>query len=130
MEKWLNANECTKEMNQGIWFDYNKSRILGRIGFSKELRKLLDEIGINQEFAGLSVRHAMMTKMRKEGTTQVEVNEATRYAPGSNSCDIFYYKPMTRDLGAIILKNSEGGGEVHPKFGQLAFMIGCLFITK
>ncbi|KAA6354154.1 MAG: hypothetical protein EZS28_050321, partial [Streblomastix strix] len=49
----------------------------------------------------------MMTKMRKEGATQEEVNEATRHAPGSNACDIFYNKPVTRDLGTLILKDSE-----------------------
>ncbi|KAA6392865.1 MAG: hypothetical protein EZS28_011609 [Streblomastix strix] len=118
MEKWLNAKECTKEMNEGIWLDYDKGRILGGIGCSKELRKLLDDIGVDQEFAGSSVRHAMMTKMRKEGATQEEVNEATRHAPGSNACDIFYNKPMTRDLGALILKDSEdnvvyGLGQTH-----------------
>ncbi|KAA6400951.1 MAG: hypothetical protein EZS28_003514 [Streblomastix strix] len=107
MEKWLNAKECTKEMNEGIWLDYNKGRILGGIGCSKELRKLLDDIGVDQQFADSSVRHSMMTKMRKEGTTQEEVNEATRHAPGSNVCDIFYYKPITRDLAALILKDSE-----------------------
>ncbi|KAA6354153.1 MAG: hypothetical protein EZS28_050320 [Streblomastix strix] len=31
MEKWLNAKECTKEMDEGIWLDYNKGRILGGI---------------------------------------------------------------------------------------------------
>ncbi|KAA6370951.1 MAG: hypothetical protein EZS28_033522 [Streblomastix strix] len=27
MEKLLNAKECTKEMNEGIWLDYDKGRI-------------------------------------------------------------------------------------------------------
>ncbi|KAA6388975.1 MAG: hypothetical protein EZS28_015501 [Streblomastix strix] len=62
---------------------------------------------MDQEFAGSSVRHAIMTKMRKQGATQEEVNEATRHAPGSNACDIFYNKPVTRDLGTLILKDSE-----------------------
>ncbi|KAA6352696.1 MAG: hypothetical protein EZS28_051777 [Streblomastix strix] len=106
MEKWLNAKECTKELNEGIWLDYNKGKILGGIRFSKELRKLLDDIGVDFEFAISLVRQAMMTKMRKEGATQEEVNEAARYAPGPNACDIFYNKPVARDLGILILKDS------------------------
>ncbi|KAA6378260.1 MAG: hypothetical protein EZS28_026212 [Streblomastix strix] len=71
-----------KKMNEGIWLDCNKGKILGGIGRSKELRKLLHDIGVDQEFAGSSDRHAMMTKMRKKGETQEKVNEATRHAPG------------------------------------------------
>ncbi|KAA6356893.1 MAG: hypothetical protein EZS28_047581 [Streblomastix strix] len=99
MEKWLNAKECTKEMNEEICLDYDKGRILVGIGFSKELRKLLDDIGVDQEFAGSLVRQAMMTKMRKEGATYEEVNETAGRTPGPNTCDIFNYKHMARDLG-------------------------------
>ncbi|KAA6381058.1 MAG: hypothetical protein EZS28_023416 [Streblomastix strix] len=76
IEKWLNAMECTKVINEAIWLDYDKRRIFGGIGCNNELRKLLDDIGVDQEFAGSSVRHAMMTKMRKEGVMQEEKPQA------------------------------------------------------
>ncbi|KAA6371802.1 MAG: hypothetical protein EZS28_032669 [Streblomastix strix] len=60
IEKWLNEKDCTKDEDKGIWFDYDKKKVLGGIVCSKVLRKLLDEIGIDQEFAGSSVRHEQL----------------------------------------------------------------------
>ncbi|KAA6398384.1 MAG: hypothetical protein EZS28_006083 [Streblomastix strix] len=49
----------------------------------------------------------MMTKLRDEGATQEEVNEATKHASGSNACDTFLYKLIAREIGALILKDFE-----------------------
>ncbi|KAA6387788.1 MAG: hypothetical protein EZS28_016681 [Streblomastix strix] len=91
-------------------WDYERKRKLGGTVCSRELRLLLDEIGIDKEYAGFTVRHAMMTKLRDEGATQEEVNEATRHASGSNTCDTFYYKPIARDIGALISKDFQALG--------------------
>ncbi|KAA6358335.1 MAG: hypothetical protein EZS28_046138, partial [Streblomastix strix] len=107
MKSWLSAEECTKKLDEGIWWDYERKKKLGGTGCCRELKLLLDEIGIDKEYAGSTVRHAMMTKLRDEGATQEEVNEATRHASGSNTCDMFYYKPIARDIGALILKDFE-----------------------
>jgi hypothetical protein len=48
MRKWLENKDCVKENNVGIWWDYDKRKVLGGIGCSRELRKLLDEIGIDK----------------------------------------------------------------------------------
>ncbi|KAA6355776.1 MAG: hypothetical protein EZS28_048698, partial [Streblomastix strix] len=45
----------------------------------------------------------MMTKLRREGATQEEFNVYTRHAPGSNVVDVFYNKPVGRDLSALLL---------------------------
>ncbi|KAA6398257.1 MAG: hypothetical protein EZS28_006208, partial [Streblomastix strix] len=107
MKSWLSTEECTKKLDEGIWRYYERKKKLGGIGCSRELRLLLDEIGIDKEYAGSTVRHAKMTKLRDEGATQEEVNEATRLTTGSNACDTFYYKPIARDIGALILKDFE-----------------------
>ncbi|KAA6390128.1 MAG: hypothetical protein EZS28_014344 [Streblomastix strix] len=110
-EKKLSAMQCTKDMNEEIW-----------------LRKMWDDIGVDQEFAGSSVRNAMIIKKRKEGATQEEVNEATRHAPGSNTCDIFYNKPVTRDLGTLILKDSEPDPLVGTHQAQVPCLAGLVAV--
>jgi hypothetical protein len=49
----------------------------------------------------------MMTKLRGEGASLEEVNDFTGHAPGSGIVDVFYNKPIARDIGALILKDSE-----------------------
>ncbi|KAA6357614.1 MAG: hypothetical protein EZS28_046859 [Streblomastix strix] len=52
-------------------------------------------------------RHAMMTKLRKYGATQEEVNAFTRHAPGSNVVDVYYNKPVGRDLSTLLLSDGD-----------------------
>ncbi|KAA6362930.1 MAG: hypothetical protein EZS28_041543, partial [Streblomastix strix] len=53
-------------------------------GCVQVLRNVLDEIGIEKEYGGVTIRLTMMTKLRREVVTQEEVNSYTRHAPGSN----------------------------------------------
>ncbi|KAA6384449.1 MAG: hypothetical protein EZS28_020027 [Streblomastix strix] len=76
----LYAKEWTKKLDERIWWDYERKKKSGGTGCSRELRLLLDEIGISKKYAGSTVHHAMMTKQQDECATQEEVNEANRHA--------------------------------------------------
>ncbi|KAA6380690.1 MAG: hypothetical protein EZS28_023779 [Streblomastix strix] len=64
---------------------------------------IMNEVGIDQQYGGAKVRHAMMTKLRKYGAIYEEVNAFTRHAPGSNVVDVYYNKPIGRDLSTLLL---------------------------
>ncbi|KAA6369963.1 MAG: hypothetical protein EZS28_034510, partial [Streblomastix strix] len=105
IELWLIDKDCTKRNDVGIWLDFEKKRTLGSIGCSKELKIIIMDAGVSKEYAGSTIRHSMMTDLRSKGATKVEVNEFTRHAPGSDCCDIFYFKPTEkRDMEAMILE--------------------------
>ncbi|KAA6363886.1 MAG: hypothetical protein EZS28_040586, partial [Streblomastix strix] len=51
----------------------------------KELNKILDQAEVDGCYAGSTVRHAMMTKLREEGVSLEEVNNFTGHAPGTGT---------------------------------------------
>ncbi|KAA6377046.1 MAG: hypothetical protein EZS28_027427 [Streblomastix strix] len=55
----------------------------------------------------------MMTKLRGEGSSLQKLNDFTGHASGSAIVDVFYNKPIARDIGALILKNSKIFNHVH-----------------
>jgi hypothetical protein len=67
------------------------------------LRLILDEIGIGKQYGGATIRHAMMSKLREAGASVEEVNTYTRHAPGSNVVDVYYNKPIGRELSNLLL---------------------------
>ncbi|KAA6380032.1 MAG: hypothetical protein EZS28_024443 [Streblomastix strix] len=64
-------------------------------------------VGIDQQYGGATVLHVMMTKLKKYGATQEEVNAFTRHAPGSNVIDVYYNKPVGRDLSTLLLSGGD-----------------------
>ncbi|KAA6379996.1 MAG: hypothetical protein EZS28_024479 [Streblomastix strix] len=89
-EKWLWDGNCWKGDDSA--------------GSGQVLRNVLDEIGIEKQYGGVTIRHAMMTKLRREGATQEEeVNTYTRHAPGSNVVDFYDNKAVGRDLSTLLL---------------------------
>ncbi|KAA6374435.1 MAG: hypothetical protein EZS28_030041 [Streblomastix strix] len=64
--------------------DFTRNRVLGSLGCSSELMELIRQAGVDDEFGGNIIRHSMMTKLRQEGASLLQVNEFTRYAPGSS----------------------------------------------
>ncbi|KAA6355320.1 MAG: hypothetical protein EZS28_049153 [Streblomastix strix] len=104
IEQWFNQEHCTKQVQEGVQWDFERKKMLGSIGCSKVLRSLLDDIGIDQQFGGSTVRQAMMTKLRSESSTIKEVNDFTRHQEGSSSVDNFYNIQIARDLVALLLK--------------------------
>ncbi|KAA6377598.1 MAG: hypothetical protein EZS28_026874 [Streblomastix strix] len=104
IEQWFNQEHCTKQVQEGVWWDFERKKKFGSIGCSKVLRSLLDDIGIDQQFGGSTVRHAMMTELRNDGATLKEVNDFTRHQEGSSCVDNFHNTQIARDLGDFLLK--------------------------
>ncbi|KAA6367582.1 MAG: hypothetical protein EZS28_036891, partial [Streblomastix strix] len=82
MEEWMASKNCLK---------------------MKQDAGILDEKGIEQQYGDATIRHAMVTKLRKHGAEQEEGNAFTRYAPGSNVVDVYYNKQIVRDLSILLL---------------------------
>jgi hypothetical protein len=49
----------------------------------------------------------MMTRLRTAGATQAEVNAFTRHALTSNVVDIYYNKPIERDLASLLIEDEK-----------------------
>ncbi|KAA6381768.1 MAG: hypothetical protein EZS28_022704, partial [Streblomastix strix] len=107
IREWLQDEECRYRFEDKIWWDYDKKKELGSIGCSREPRKILDYAEMDGCYASFIVIHAMMTKLRGEGASLEEVNDFTVHALGSGIVDVFYYKPNARNIGVLILKDSE-----------------------
>ncbi|KAA6358060.1 MAG: hypothetical protein EZS28_046414 [Streblomastix strix] len=105
LKLWLMDSHCGKSEEGSIWWDFARNRALGSIGCSSELKELIVQAGVDDDFGGNTIRHSMMTKLRQEGASLEQVNEFTRHAPGSSVVDRFYNKPeKAEDLGNLLLK--------------------------
>ncbi|KAA6332183.1 MAG: hypothetical protein EZS28_053306, partial [Streblomastix strix] len=107
LNEWLNGADCSKDKEVGIWWNYDRRKVLGSIRCSKELKRVIEDADVDNTFEGSSIRHSMMTKLRSEGASLQEVNDYTGHATTSTCVDIFYNKPIARDIGALLFKDSE-----------------------
>ncbi|KAA6354204.1 MAG: hypothetical protein EZS28_050269 [Streblomastix strix] len=103
-DTWLNDENTLKEEGSAIWINIEKKkRPLSPQECGQILRNVLDDIEVEKQYGGVSIRHSMLTKLRREGIKQEEVNIFTGYAPESNVVNVFYNKPVGRDLSALLL---------------------------
>ncbi|KAA6401854.1 MAG: hypothetical protein EZS28_002615 [Streblomastix strix] len=100
---WQKDDECMKGKQDSVWYDQIKKRKMSPQACNKCLRKITNDVGINQQYGGATVRHDMITKLRKYGAIQEEVNAFTRHAPGSNVIDVYYNKPVGGNLINLLL---------------------------
>ncbi|KAA6315757.1 MAG: hypothetical protein EZS28_055369, partial [Streblomastix strix] len=63
--------------------------------------------GISEPYTGPTIRHAMMTQRRNVGASQTEANAFTRHSLTSIVIDIYYNKPVDRDLASMLIENEE-----------------------
>ncbi|KAA6384391.1 MAG: hypothetical protein EZS28_020079 [Streblomastix strix] len=89
IREWLQDEECEQRVEKRIWWDYDKKKELGSIWCSRELRKILDQEEVDGCYAGSTVSHAMMAKLRGKGASLEEVNSFTEHAPGSVIVGVF-----------------------------------------
>ncbi|KAA6395309.1 MAG: hypothetical protein EZS28_009159 [Streblomastix strix] len=82
-------------------------KIMSLQACSKCLRKIMNEVGIAQQYGLATIRHAVMIKFKKYGATQEDVNAFKRYAQGSNVVDVYYNKPVERDLSTLLLSGGD-----------------------
>ncbi|KAA6372348.1 MAG: hypothetical protein EZS28_032127 [Streblomastix strix] len=103
MINWLKNIERIKGKQNSVRYDQIKKSKISPYACSKCLRKIKNEGRIDQQYEGATVRHAMMTKLRKYALTQERVNAFTRYTPGSNVVDVYYNKPIERTEHLVII---------------------------
>ncbi|KAA6359720.1 MAG: hypothetical protein EZS28_044753 [Streblomastix strix] len=107
IREWLQYEEYKQRIEERLYWDYDKKKELGSIGCSRELRKIMDQAEVDGCQAGSIVRHATMTKLRGDRASLEEMNDFTQHTSGSRIVDVFYNQPIARDIGALILKDSE-----------------------
>ncbi|KAA6385847.1 MAG: hypothetical protein EZS28_018628 [Streblomastix strix] len=107
LNEWLNDADCQKDKEVGIWRNYYRRKVLRSIGCSKELKRVIEDARVDYTFEGSSIRHSMMTRLKSEGASLQDVNDYTGYAPTGACVDIFYNKPIARDIGALLFKDIE-----------------------
>ncbi|KAA6383787.1 MAG: hypothetical protein EZS28_020684 [Streblomastix strix] len=66
MREWSQDDECKQKVDEKIWWDNNMKKELGSIGCSSELRKISDQAEVDGCYAGSTVRHAVMTRLRED----------------------------------------------------------------
>ncbi|KAA6387775.1 MAG: hypothetical protein EZS28_016701 [Streblomastix strix] len=104
LESGLMDVNALKEEGDSIWIIIEKKkRLLSPQECGQFFRKVLDEIGIEKDYGGVTIRNAKMTTLRREGATQEKVNAYMRHAQESNIEDVFFNKPVRRDLNALLL---------------------------
>ncbi|KAA6389057.1 MAG: hypothetical protein EZS28_015413 [Streblomastix strix] len=95
----LQDEECKQRVEEKISWDYDKKMELGSIGCSRELRRILDQAEVDGCQAGSTVRHVMMTKLRGEGSSLVEVNDFTGNALENGIVDLQKWDRLRRIVG-------------------------------
>ncbi|KAA6366075.1 MAG: hypothetical protein EZS28_038399 [Streblomastix strix] len=110
---WLMDSHCGKGQEGSIWWNFSHNRALGSLGCSSELKELILQADIDDEFGGNTIRHPMMTKLRQEGASLEYVNEFTRHASGSSVADRFYNMlEKADDLDGLYVQHMEMEGIV------------------
>ncbi|KAA6381864.1 MAG: hypothetical protein EZS28_022611 [Streblomastix strix] len=66
----------------------------------------MDQAEVDGCYSGSIVRHVMMPKLRGEIASLQQVNDCTGHAPEIRIVGMFYNKPIERDIGALIGKDS------------------------
>ncbi|KAA6367100.1 MAG: hypothetical protein EZS28_037374 [Streblomastix strix] len=103
LKKWIDMRRSVKQVGDSVFWNFNKSKPASSIYCSQSLAPLLRNAGIQQPYNGPSIRHASMTKLRASGASIMEVNAFSRHILTSNVVDAFYYRPIQRDLGSLLI---------------------------
>ncbi|KAA6372883.1 MAG: hypothetical protein EZS28_031593 [Streblomastix strix] len=70
-------------------------------------QKSLGELNQKSTHIEQLIRHAQTARLKAAGATQAEVNTFTRHAMTSNVVDIYYNKPVERDLASMLILNEK-----------------------
>ncbi|KAA6362598.1 MAG: hypothetical protein EZS28_041875, partial [Streblomastix strix] len=94
-------------MHDQIWQNLSKKAPATSQYCSYQLTNIIRRADIQNPYTIPTIRYAMMTCLRAAGATQPEVNAFTRHAISSNVVDVYYNKPIERDLSALLIMNEE-----------------------
>ncbi|KAA6380259.1 MAG: putative reverse transcriptase [Streblomastix strix] len=90
-----------------IWYNHTKNSPASSEYCSHQLTAINRRAGITSPYTGPTIRHAMTTRLSAAGATQTEVNAFTRHAIASDVVDIYYNKPVERDLASMLILNEK-----------------------
>ncbi|KAA6397131.1 MAG: hypothetical protein EZS28_007341 [Streblomastix strix] len=114
LQTWVNERSKMKDKLQQLWLNFAKQKPATSDDCSHILLDIIRKAGIPDPYTGSSIRHAMMTRLRAAGASQQEVNSFTRHALNSTVVDMYYNRPIARDLSKLLIQIDES-----------AFLISC-----
>ncbi|KAA6382450.1 MAG: hypothetical protein EZS28_022022, partial [Streblomastix strix] len=100
---WLDERRSLKLQSDSLWWNFSKNNTPTADNCKHMLTEIIRKAGVPEKYSGPTIRHAMMTKLRACGATQAEVNAYTRHSVTFNVVDAYYFRPVERDLGALLL---------------------------
>ncbi|KAA6379191.1 MAG: hypothetical protein EZS28_025282, partial [Streblomastix strix] len=86
LKLWLMDSHYGRSEEGNIQPGFARDRALGSIRCRSELKELIVQAGLDDDFGGNTIRHSMLTKLRQEEASLDQVNKFTRHAPGSMGC--------------------------------------------
>ncbi|KAA6397703.1 MAG: hypothetical protein EZS28_006775 [Streblomastix strix] len=104
---WTAQREKDSIMHDQIWHNLSKKASITPQYCSHQFTNIIRSAGIQYPYTGPTIRHAMLTCLRAAGATQPEINAFIRHAISSNVVDVYYNKPIERDLSALLILNEE-----------------------
>ncbi|KAA6394372.1 MAG: hypothetical protein EZS28_010103 [Streblomastix strix] len=107
LRKWIQQRNTDGISEDQIWYNHTKQLPASSEYCSHQLTAIIRRAGITSPYTGPTISHAMMTRLRAAGATQAEVNAFARHAIASNVVDIYYYKPVERDLSSMLILNEK-----------------------
>ncbi|KAA6364690.1 MAG: hypothetical protein EZS28_039782 [Streblomastix strix] len=104
---WHDERKSLRIDSDCLWWNFSKHSVPSPDNCSHLLSEIIHKAGVPDKYSGPTIRHAMITKLRAGGATQAEVNAFTRLAITSNVVDAYYYRPVERDLGALLTQQGQ-----------------------
>ncbi|KAA6361811.1 MAG: hypothetical protein EZS28_042662, partial [Streblomastix strix] len=102
---WIQTRMKINIQEESIFWDFKRQTAPSSHYCSQTLTTILRQFGIESPFNGPSIRHATMTKLRASGASVLEVNAFSRHILTSTVVDAFYYRPIQRDLGTLLIQS-------------------------
>ncbi|KAA6386609.1 MAG: hypothetical protein EZS28_017865 [Streblomastix strix] len=104
LQTWINERSKMKDKLQQLWWNFAKQKPATTDDCSHILLDIIKNAGVPDPYTGSSIRHAMMTRLRAAGASQQEVNSFTRHALNSTVVDMYYNRPIARDLSKLLIE--------------------------
>ncbi|KAA6368021.1 MAG: hypothetical protein EZS28_036452, partial [Streblomastix strix] len=104
LQTWINERSKMKDKLQQLWWNFAKQKPATSDDCSHILLDITRKAGVPDFYTGSSIRHAMMTRLRAAGASQQVVNYFTRHALNSTVVDMYYNRPIARDLSKLLIE--------------------------
>ncbi|KAA6389611.1 MAG: hypothetical protein EZS28_014863 [Streblomastix strix] len=105
LQSWIQSRVKINIQEESLFWYFKKHTIPSSHYCSQTVTTIIHQFEIYSPYNGLSIRHATMTKLRASGASVLEVNAFSCYILTSTVVDAFYYRPIQRDLGSLLIKS-------------------------